>query len=374
MTDPFDDVPGINRRRGWWLANLVWAGFAAAPMVTFLGDGHGALEVGVVLAAWLAFCALFVVAMVRLWDRDVSTDVVPLVAALIALTVLLIAVGGTDFIGMAIFSAVAAGRRLPPRMAWVVIAALAAGAGIVLAATGDDGNGVAIALTTLGLGWWMMGFTRLITTVRELHAARAEIARLAVAEERERFSRDLHDLLGHSLSLIALKSELAGRYLPERPEQAAAEVADITDVSRRALSEVREAVGGYRRPTLAAELAGAREALGAAGIALRADEVPAELPADAEAVLAWAVREGTTNVLRHAAARSVEIRLHADADAASVEVVDDGRGADDTAVDDGSGLAGLADRISRHGGHLDAAPRAEGGFRLAASVPFKVAV
>jgi two-component system sensor histidine kinase DesK len=251
-----------------------------------------------------------------------------------------------------------------------VVFALGAGAAITTAAYGDDsGNVVALTFTTVGLGWWMIGFTQLLTTVQELHAAREEIARLAVADERVRFGRDLHDLLGHSLSLIALKSELAGRLLPGRPAEASREVADITDVSRRALGEVREAVSGYRRPTLGAELAGAREALAAAGIAVDADVPPAELPPDLEAVLAWTVREATTNVLRHAGARRVAIHVAADDERASVEVLDDGRGADGASVDDGSGLAGLAERVARARGRIEAAPRAEGGFRVAVSLP-----
>ena len=101
---------------------------------------------------------------------------------------------------------------------------------------------------------------------QELQEARAELALSAVARERERFARDLHDLLGHSLSVIALKAELAGRLLPERPEQAAREVGEVEDVARAALVEVRQAVSGYRRPTLEGELTGARMALSAAGI------------------------------------------------------------------------------------------------------------
>src|SRR5262249_38244164 len=126
---------------------------------------------------------------------------------------------------------------------------------------------------------------------RALRVAREELARLAVAEERLRFARDLHDLLGHTLSLIALKSELAGRLARPGPERGAAEIADGEAAARAALGEVREAVAGYRRPTLAGELGAARELLAAAGIALAQGGDPGELPFDVEAALAWAVRE-----------------------------------------------------------------------------------
>src|ERR1700737_4711365 len=139
----------------------------------------------------------------------------------------------------------------------------------------------------------------LIDANRQLSLAREQIARLAVGKERLRFARDLHDLIGHSLSVIALKSELAGRLIKNKPGLAAHEVEDIDKVARDALREVREAVTGYRQPALAAELAGAHEALTVAGIDLHVDEDRTSLPPAVEAVLAWTVREGVTNVMRH---------------------------------------------------------------------------
>ena len=115
--------------------------------------------------------------------------------------------------------------------------------------------------------WLLIG--GLLRANEALRDARAELAELAVAEERLRFSRDLHDLLGHDLSLIALKAELAGKLLPARADQAATEVEQIRELTRSALAQLREAVGGYRRPTLTSELAGAKVALEAAGIELQ---------------------------------------------------------------------------------------------------------
>ena len=160
----------------------------------------------------------------------------------------------------------------------------------------------------------------------ELTEARAELAQSAVAQERERFARDLHDLLGHTLSVIAIKAELAGRLLPERPDEAAAEVADVEQVARKALGEVREAVSGYRKPTLDGELEGARMALTAAGIEAAFERSPVRLDPEVEAVLAWAVREGATNVIRHSSAHRCQVTVSADAAGAVVEVVDDGQG------------------------------------------------
>jgi two-component system sensor histidine kinase DesK len=196
------------------------------------------------------------------------------------------------------------------------------------------------------------------------------VARLAVAEERERFARDLHDLLGHSLSVIALKAELAGRLLPHQPQQAADHVAELESVAREALAEVREAVSGYRQPTLAGELAGARMALEAAGIETRVRTPAAELPPDVEAVLAWAVREGTTNVIRHSGAQRCTIALAGgrDGSGASLEISDDGRGADGDGGN-GNGLAGLRERAALLAGHVETGRRRDGGFRLRVTVP-----
>lgn len=206
----------------------------------------------------------------------------------------------------------------------------------------------------------------LLEANRQLSLAREQIARLAVGEERLRFARDLHDLLGHSLSVIALKSELAGRLIKNTPGLAAHEVEDIEKVARDALREVREAVAGYRQPTLAAELAGAHEALTAAGIEDHVEQDHTPLAPAVEAVLAWTVREGVTNVMRHSQAKRCAIRVMNRDGHATVEVVDDGRGGTPQA---GSGLHGLRERVAERGGTLSAEPLPHEGFRLRVSLP-----
>jgi two-component system sensor histidine kinase DesK len=203
---------------------------------------------------------------------------------------------------------------------------------------------------------------------RELRAAREELARLAVSEERLRIARDLHDLLGHSLSLIALKTELAAKVIRHDTERAAAELADVEAVTRRALAEVRGAVRGYRSLALDEALDGARTALSAAGIEYRLDESRLTVPAEVEAVLAWAVREGATNVVRHSAANHCEIRVRTDGEIAAVEVENDGA-ALRSGLHGGSGLAGLAERARAVRGTLEAGPRGEDGFRLRLTIP-----
>jgi two-component system sensor histidine kinase DesK len=151
------------------------------------------------------------------------------------------------------------------------------------------------------------------------------------------------------------------------PERAAAEMRDVERVAREALREVRETVTGYRQPTLASELAGARAALAAAGIECRVEEDAGAIPTDLESVLAWTVREGVTNVIRHSRATRCDIRITRTDGRVAVEIDDDGRGL--APADQGSGLRGLAERVAARGGTADAKPLPERGFRLRVTVP-----
>jgi two-component system sensor histidine kinase DesK len=264
---------------------------------------------------------------------------------------------------------VAAGVMLPTRDAYAAIAGLA----VLTLALGITSGMAWLVLPTVAIGLWATAFVRQVAAVAELRAAREEIARLAVAEERLRFARDLHDLLGHSLSLITLKSELAGRLLPSAPERAAAEVRDIEGVARKALRDVREAVAGYRRPTLDGELSRAREMLEAAEVSCRIENHAGALPSATDAVLAWAVREGVTNVIRHSHAGYCEIRITREGEEVRAEISDDGRGSspESNGVATGSGLSGLAERVETSGGDFEAMPLPRGGFRLRVSLPLR---
>jgi two-component system sensor histidine kinase DesK len=235
----------------------------------------------------------------------------------------------------------------------------------------NAGQTIGWVASSAGIGLLILVMRDLRIRNDQLSEARAELARMAVAEERERFARDLHDLLGHSLSVIALKAELAGRLLPDRADEAQGEIAELEEVARGALTEVREAVSGYRRPTLDTELEGARMALSAAGI--RADVVrdPITLDPPVEGVLAWAVREGATNVIRHSGARHCKLTITSSLVDAALEVLDDGVGVSGGQPNGhaGHGLEGLAERARSLEGRVEAGARPEGGFRLAVTVP-----
>ncbi len=208
----------------------------------------------------------------------------------------------------------------------------------------------------------------LLNAVYELDEARDTLARLAVAEERLRFGRDLHDVMGRNLAVIALKSELAvqlGRR--ERPE-ALDQMVEVQRIAQETQSEVRAVVRGYREADLAAELAGARGVLTAAGIQCEVTGSASGLPQEIQSALGWVVREATTNVLRHGDAAHCSVALRKDADRAVLTVQNDGA-PESTPMGRGHGLAGLRERLSQVDGTLHAAPCAEGLFRVTAEVP-----
>ncbi|MEX0173774.1 sensor histidine kinase [Streptomyces sp. LMG1-1-1.1] len=204
-------------------------------------------------------------------------------------------------------------------------------------------------------------------TVRQLRATREELARTAVEKERLRFSRDLHDLLGHTLSVIVVKTEVVRRLAPHDLDAALDQVRDIESVGRQALTEIREAVTGYREGSLATELDRARDALSSAGIEPVVRRSGPLLEPAAEALLSWVVRESTTNAVRHSGATRCEISLSGTTERVRLTVTDNGRGPAGTAP--GSGLRGLRERLAAAGGTLDSGPAPGGGFQVAAELP-----
>jgi two-component system sensor histidine kinase DesK len=291
----------------------------------------------------------------------------PLAAMTALVVALVLLVPDGEMWWVAMLANVAAGLALPPRLAAGAAAGLV---GLTVACAWlTTGRFDFVLLLQVAFAASAIAIRQLTIAVAQLRAAREELARLAVAEERLRFARDLHDLLGHSLSVIVLKSELAGRLLPAAPERAAAEVGDVEHAAREALRQVRAAVADYRQPTLHGELAAARELLAAAGIAVDIDQHPGPLPPTLDGLLAWAVREGVTNVIRHSRARRCAIRVSHHDGLARVEVADDGRGAGGSTATEGSGLAGLAERAAAHGGRLQAGSLPQGGFRLLVEAP-----
>jgi two-component system sensor histidine kinase DesK len=211
-------------------------------------------------------------------------------------------------------------------------------------------------------------FTALLDTVAELRRTRRELARVAVTEERERFARDLHDLLGHTLSVMVVKAQAVRRLAATDPDAAAAHAADIEQIGRRALGDVRQAVDAMRAPSLADELDEVRRALDAAGIATTVDWSAVQPTGKADEVLAWVLREGATNVMRHSGASACRIGLVERDGRLELTIADDGVGRPTAPTVRLGGLAGLRDRLAAAGGEL-VVDRPDDGFRLVATVP-----
>jgi two-component system sensor histidine kinase DesK len=348
---------------------VAWLSFFFFPLGVII-PGHFTLaEKAMTTAALVAIALIWIWFWTRIVGDGPDRRFVAIAVVLnFTLTVVFTLMTPPKYGSLFVYAVVMIGAAFPWRLAIPVVLGVAVSASIVDLIRGVDtvqaiGDGL---INDAIVGLSVVAGHLLLEANRQLSLAREQIARLAVGEERLRFARDLHDLLGHSLSVIALKSELAGRLIKRSPELAEHEVEDIEKVAREALREVREVVAGYRQPTLAAELAGAREALTAAGIDCQVEQDCAGLPPAVEAVLAWTVREGATNVMRHSKARRCSIQLTQKDGHAQVDIVDDGRGGTPAA---GSGLRGLEERVRERGGQLVAEPLAHEGFRLRVWLP-----
>ena len=360
------------------LGLLVWILFIVVPVVDAIANTGSAQEHVLAISGAVVFSAAYVVLVITWIDEKNYRRSLGLAGVMLALACALTIADRPTWGYLFTYCAACIGLVVGSDLGLpAVILCAAAAFGSVLLGGGGGGSGVGFAASAVGIGLLLVLMRDLRMRNMELSEARAELALTAVTAERERFARDLHDLLGHSLSVIAIKAELAGRLLALDPERAASEVADVESVARESLREVRQAVSGYRQPTLEKELEGARVALTAAGIAAEFERAPVTLDPEVEAVLAWAVREGATNVIRHSGARHCQVRVQAGLGDARVEVVDDGEGpacqrdgAGDGGAFIGHGIIGLTERAERLRGHIEAGGVPDGtGFRLAVSIP-----
>ncbi|WP_328311559.1 histidine kinase [Streptomyces sp. NBC_00442] len=243
----------------------------------------------------------------------------------------------------------------------------------VFAAAGVRGGRLlALALVVALSGGWILLMARCgawtLSVMWESDRARETEARLAVAEERLRFGRDMHDVLGRNLAVIALKAELAVQLAQRGRPEAVAQMVEVQRIAQESQKEVRDVVRGYREADLGVEIEGARGVLGAAGIGCDYSGPADGLTVEAQSALGWVVREATTNVLRHGDARNVAINLAVTEHTATLVVENDGV-PERPNTTPGFGLAGLRERLSALGGTLEAGPAGDGMFRLTAEVP-----
>ncbi len=351
-------------RLGVWFS-AVWLVFFVDPVRTAWSERDTA-------AGWVGLAALFGFAagylLVFTWVRRRRLRLDPAVpgtrglaalAGLVVLALVMCLAIGQQGTASFVYLAVVGVMLLPTAGAMVLVVTVAVVNELTarLVPGWSEQAGLSFAVCAAGFAMW--GVQQMMLRNVDLMRAREENARLAVADERNRFARDLHDILGHSLTVITVKAELANRLLDVDVERARAELADLERLSRDALADVRRAVEGYRDLSLPGELARAREALRAADIEADLPHSTDDVPTGLRELFAWTVREGVTNVIRHSGARCCSVRLGPD----RVEVRDDGAGPAEPRPP-GHGLGGLRERAAQAGAVLTTRTLEPHGFLL----------
>jgi two-component system, NarL family, sensor histidine kinase DesK len=321
-----------------WLPFMLW--FFVDPYWKHATPLHWAWNT----AAGLLFVVFYLQAFAR-FDRGREIYIV----LMVVMGAIFIPLNG-GAVGLLIYAAAAGGFN--PKLRWVV-AFLAVDIAILLFYAArlhmELGNWVSMALLIILVGFGNHHWAVSHCHDEKMRLAHEELEHLAKVAERERIARDLHDVLGHTLSLITLKSELARKLVDRDPDRAKQEMQDVENASRAALTDVREAIRGYRSDGIFAELARARAALETAGVSVECDTDSVPLSPAQESVLALALREAVTNVVRHADARSCNVILKRKDSLCTLEVADDGCGA---AGPEGNGLRGMRERLEALGGSL----------------------
>lgn len=344
-----------------------WILFVVPSVVQVVQSGRTAVQVGATVAI-VGWALVWVWFWVRALGHGRRSHVVGFIAITAVVTVLsTVAPPPYDVGGVLVFAFIVAGVAFPIRTAGWLLAGLAV-LQIALGILRQESPTIQLSglLNSVLVGALGAGIRLMWLSYNELLAAREEIARLAVSEERLRFARDMHDVVGQGLAMIVLKSELASRQLPaDADDSVRQELQEIVGVARKSLNDVREAVSGYRQTTLPGEISSARAALRTAGIAFAVSDDMGTVPPETDAVLAWCLREAVTNVVKHSGAARCDLRLARDNGQVTMSVNDDGRGAMD--FRGGSGMAGMRERVALAGGTFEV--QNNGGVRLLVKVP-----
>lgn len=364
------DTEPRGARFGWMFA-AVWLVYLNVILSTLLARPNGwQRDLGLVALAGFAVLYLVVVRMLRGIRTALPSQPRPdparvwlALVAMLVLAALQMPGAGSHALACLVYIAAAAMMGLPMREAVQVVAVLAViaeGLPRLMAGWQDDGYGLVVLLGAVASAGVRLASER----QRRLVQAQDEIAALAVANERARIAADLHDILGHSLTVVTLKAELAQRLLDVDLDKARAELRDLEIRARDALADVRTTALGVRGVSLPGEIAAARSALAAAHVTAELPGAADDVPTRLRELFAWTIREAVTNVVRHSRATRCEVRLCAD----SVEIVDDGVGPSPAALD-GQGLAGLRRRAEAVGARLSAGGRDDQpGFRVRVEV------
>ncbi|WP_166658138.1 sensor histidine kinase [Actinokineospora alba] len=352
------------------LMNVVFAGMALAALLHLLYLTRDAVVLtvsGLCMAGLAALQLLYVSKPGTRFTSPTRYLVIAAQAAMVYVPALLFPHAWISVPGMLAGTCLLV---LRPVAAWIGFVAVVVSVPFAQADFHVDALSIAYNVgATMTTGLVTYGLTLMARSVWELRAARRTLAEAAVAEERMRFARDLHDLLGLSLSAITLKTELTQRLMKADPDRAATELMEIVEISRLALTDVRLVASGYRDLSLNEESRSAESVLAAADVDVRMDLHYGELPVEVRTVLATVLREGVTNVLRHSRGARCEITVRQHDNMVELEIVNDGVGVGDSGPGSGSGIRNLSDRVATVGGRLTAGLDSDGSFRLRALVP-----
>jgi two-component system sensor histidine kinase DesK len=358
--------PGAAR---WYWGSIWGVVYLAIPTSLAWTSGDPLPDSILFTALMLVIAAVYVVLPPLIWGRPWWVAAVAF-AVFMGMTCLSIPFIAENVIWLWIYLPVMAAMSWQPR--WFVLGTIAAVIVVqllVMLATGTFRDFWYSSALTASVGIMMFAFAQQLRTVRRLRDAQSEIARLAVVDERERFARDMHDVLGHSLTVVTVKSELARRLVTRDPERAEQELADIERLTRAALADLRASVAGYRAMSLETELSAAHAALVAADVVPHLPTSVDVVAPDLRETFAWMLRESVTNVVRHANAKNCWVAVEKRA----IIIGDDGRGmptaASASSGRDGHGLEGLRERAAKVGATVTIEPGDEGGTTVTVRAP-----
>lgn len=354
MSDHSDLWPKWGRMLGG-----AWIFFLAYPIMSAL---HAPVAPWLRYACVLllvAFAVVYVVFFTSIADKERYARQWVVLGVLILIAVAVSPVIGINTLGCGIFIMAFAIFHLPLRTAFATAGAVLVAMVVAAWLSGQFGNARSILLIAVIVGL----FTGANRSVIQVSITHEETERqLLIARERERVARDVHDILGHSLTVVSMKAELAGRLIDADPARAKDEVDQIQALSREAIAELRSTVGSLRARRLDDELRAAHDVLTDAGVATTVTGEVAQVDPRFRVLFAWVVREGVTNVVRHSGATQCQVEIGA----RQVRITDDGRGL--TGTHEGNGLRGLRERVEEAGGTVTLSTPASGGTELAVTL------
>jgi two-component system, NarL family, sensor histidine kinase DesK len=365
------EVPGVR------VARLVlWAvlcGYATGTAAAFASTPPTSSDPGKLA---VAYAGIVVILLVQAVNSSTAAQRWPtwrrwaMLAIMAVATYLPLPVVGTIWQGLAGFLAGSVLLLVPGRAGWALYAAVVAST-LVISALVYKPGGYFVAyetVSTLAVGLFVFGLSRLSQVIRYVHAARGDLAQLAIVRERVRFARDLHDLLGYSLSAITLKAELARRLVAANPGRSRDEIAELIDIARQALADVRTVSSGYRNISLSKEAASVASLLTTAGIEARVEISCGPLDERVDTALVTVVRESVANMLRHSTARACSIEARHAGEVIQLRMLNNGIPRNAATSRRGGGLENLAARLEAIGGRLTTTIH-DGQFDLLAEAP-----